>query len=96
MSLPGVQSLLKDNGLPQNVVVGAFHNATGAIESVLKYVSPDAHWIARHLVTAGGKRIKMRLLGTVVTVFLETSDTEDVSRVFLLGPAWKLPSVLQF
>jgi hypothetical protein len=34
------------------------HSATGAIKSALKYVSPDAHWIARHLVTAGGKTYK--------------------------------------
>jgi hypothetical protein len=47
--------------------VGAYHSATGAIKSALKYVRPDAHWIARRLVTAGGKRIKMRPLGTVVT-----------------------------
>jgi hypothetical protein len=47
--------------------VGAFHSATGAIESALKYASPDAHWIARRLATAGGKRLKMRPLGTVVT-----------------------------
>jgi hypothetical protein len=44
--------------------VGTSHSATGAIESVLKYVSPDAHWIVRHLVTAGGKRIKTRPLST--------------------------------
>jgi hypothetical protein len=47
--------------------VGAFHSATGAIESVLKDVSPVTHSIARRLATAGGKRIKMRLLGTDVT-----------------------------
>jgi hypothetical protein len=47
--------------------VGAFYSATGAIESALKYVSPDANWIARRLATAGGKHIKTRLLGTVVT-----------------------------
>jgi hypothetical protein len=47
--------------------VGAFHSATGTIESTLKNVSPDAHWIARRLATAGSKHIKMRLLGTVVT-----------------------------
>jgi hypothetical protein len=39
--------------------------------------SLDAHWIAGHLVTAGGKRIKMRLLDTVITshyyVFNETT-----------------------
>jgi hypothetical protein len=47
--------------------VRASHSATSAIESALKNVSPDAHWIVRCLVTAGGKRIKMRLLSTVVT-----------------------------
>jgi hypothetical protein len=48
--------------------VGAFHSATSAIESVLKNVSPNTHWIVRRLVTAGGKRIKKQLLGTVDTV----------------------------
>jgi hypothetical protein len=51
--------------------VGAFYSAAGAIESALKNVSPDgpdAHWIARRVATAGGKRIKIRLLGTVVTL----------------------------
>jgi hypothetical protein len=38
--------------------VGTSHSATGAIESALKYVSPDAHWIARRLATAGGKTYK--------------------------------------
>jgi hypothetical protein len=38
--------------------VGTSHSATGAIEPALKYVSPDAHWIARHLATAGGKTYK--------------------------------------
>jgi hypothetical protein len=47
--------------------VGAFHSAPGAIESMLKNVSPNAHWIERRLATAGGKHIKMRLLSTVVT-----------------------------
>jgi hypothetical protein len=47
--------------------VGAFHSATGAIESALKNVSPDAHWIAHRLVTAGGKRVKMWILGTAGT-----------------------------
>jgi hypothetical protein len=31
-------------------------------------VSPDTRWIARRLATAGGKGIKMWLLGTAVTV----------------------------
>jgi hypothetical protein len=44
--------------------VGTSHSATGAIKSALKYVSPDAHWIARRLVTAGGKLIKVRPLST--------------------------------
>jgi hypothetical protein len=48
--------------------VGASHTATSAIQSALKNVSPDTHWIAHHLVTAGSKRIKMRLLGTADTV----------------------------
>jgi hypothetical protein len=39
-------------------VVRTSHSATGAIESALKYVSPDAHWIARRLATAGGKTYK--------------------------------------
>jgi hypothetical protein len=43
-------------------IVGTSHSATGAIESALKYESPDAHCIARRLETAGGKRIKMRPL----------------------------------
>jgi hypothetical protein len=47
--------------------VGASHSATSAIKSALKNVSLDAHWIARCLVTAGGKRIKIRLLDTLVT-----------------------------
>jgi hypothetical protein len=38
--------------------VGTSHSATGAIESALKHVSPDAHWIARRLATAGGKTYK--------------------------------------
>jgi hypothetical protein len=46
---------------------GTSHGATGAIESGLKYVSPDAHWIARRLATAGGKRIKTRPLSTAAT-----------------------------
>jgi hypothetical protein len=46
--------------------VGISHSATSTIESALKNVNPNAHWIARHLATAGGKRIKMRLLDTVV------------------------------
>jgi hypothetical protein len=50
--------------------VGASHSAIGAIESALKNVSPDTHWIARRLATAGSKRIKMRLLGNSVCVFL--------------------------
>jgi hypothetical protein len=48
--------------------VGAFHSATGTIESALRNVSPDAHWIAGCLATAGGKRIKLRLLGMADTV----------------------------
>jgi hypothetical protein len=64
--------------------VGASHSATSAIESELKYVSPDAHCIERRLVTAGGKRIKMRLLGTVVTsryyVYIETTASLHVQR----------------
>jgi hypothetical protein len=48
--------------------VGVFHSATRAIELVLKNVSPDARWIARRLATAGGKHIKMWLLGTADTV----------------------------
>jgi hypothetical protein len=47
---------------------GSPHSAMRAIESALKNVSPDAHWIARHLATAGGKRIKMRLLSMADTV----------------------------
>jgi hypothetical protein len=39
-------------------IVGTSHSATGAIESALKYVSPDAHWIAHRLATAGGKTNK--------------------------------------
>jgi hypothetical protein len=48
-------------------LVGTSHSATGAIESALKYVSPDAHWIARRLATAGGKCIKMRPLSAIDT-----------------------------
>jgi hypothetical protein len=47
--------------------VGTSHSATGANESALKYVSPDDHWIARRLATAGGKRIKTRPLSTIAT-----------------------------
>jgi hypothetical protein len=39
-------------------IVETSHSATGAIESALKYVSPDAHWIARRMATAGGKTYK--------------------------------------
>jgi hypothetical protein len=42
------------NHFSANACVGAFHSATGAIESALKYVSPDAHWIARRIATTGG------------------------------------------
>jgi hypothetical protein len=67
-----------------HIVVGAFHSATGAIESALKNVSPDAHWIARCLATAGGKRIKMWLRGTVVTshyyVYNKTTASLHVQR----------------
>jgi hypothetical protein len=48
--------------------VGASHRAMSAIELALKNVSPGAHWITRCLATAGGKHIKMRLLGTADTV----------------------------
>jgi hypothetical protein len=44
--------------------VGAFHSATGAIESALKNVSPNGHCIARQLAAD----IKMQLLGTAGTV----------------------------
>jgi hypothetical protein len=47
--------------------VGTSHSATGAIESALKYMSPDAHWIARRLATAGGKCIKTRPLSTAAS-----------------------------
>jgi transposase-like protein len=47
--------------------VGTSHSATGAIESALEYVSPDAHCIVRRLATAGGKRIKMRPLSAIDT-----------------------------
>jgi hypothetical protein len=63
-----INSLLSDH---YEQCVGASHSAMSAIESALKNVSPHAHWIARHLATAGSKRIKMRLLGTADT---ETSD----------------------
>jgi hypothetical protein len=71
--------------------VGAFHSATGAIESAIRDVSPIAHWIALHLATAGGKRIKMRLLGTVITsryyVYNETTARLCVQRAArLLAP----------
>jgi hypothetical protein len=49
--------------------VGASHSATGAIELALKYASPDVHWIARRLATAGGKRIKARPLSTAATSY---------------------------
>jgi hypothetical protein len=72
--------------------VGASHSATGAIESTLKYVSPDAHWIACRLATAGGKRIKMRPLGTVVTsryyVYNETTARLHVQQ----SPTSKRPT----
>jgi hypothetical protein len=48
-------------------LVGTSHSATGAVESALKYVSPDAHWIARRLATAGGKHIKTRPLSAIDT-----------------------------
>jgi hypothetical protein len=49
-------------------LVGASHSAMSAIESALKNVSPNTHWIVHRLATAGGKRIKMWLLGMAVTV----------------------------
>jgi hypothetical protein len=49
------------------IYVGTSHSATGAIESALKYMSPDAHWIARRLATAGGKRIKTWPLSAIAT-----------------------------
>jgi hypothetical protein len=58
---------LKPDMFPFHKHVGTSHSATGAIESALKYVSPDAHWIARRLATAGGKRIKTRPLSAIDT-----------------------------
>jgi hypothetical protein len=45
------------------------HSATGAIESALKYLSPDTHWIACRLATAGGKHIKTWPLSAIVTSY---------------------------
>jgi hypothetical protein len=71
-----------------NTVWGTSHSATGAIESALKYVSLDAHWIARRLATAGGKRIKTRPLSTAATIRTSTepvSISNDKSLLHLRG-----------
>jgi hypothetical protein len=69
---------------PQGGDVGASHSATSTIKSALNNVSLDAHWIACHLATAGSKRIKIRLLGTVITshyyVYNETTASLSVQR----------------
>jgi hypothetical protein len=64
----------------QQTCVGTSHSATGAIESALKYVSPDAHWIARRLATAGGKRIKMRPLSAIDTDYAFTQTETSACR----------------
>jgi hypothetical protein len=69
------------------LLVGAFHSATGAIKSALKNVSPDAHWIACRLVTAGGKHIKMRLLSTAGTVITTSTRQQQAYMSSVHRPA---------
>jgi hypothetical protein len=91
-----------------NSSVGTSHSATGAIKSALKYVCPNAHWIARRLATAGGKRIKMRPLSAVATIptrpVLNQSPSVTTSRYYIYestaqlrvqgSPAGKRPGYL--